>query len=43
MTLSTLHTLDTTPDGSRPVLEAYQERFGFVPNIVGLLAESPAA
>jgi len=43
MTLSTLHTLDTTPDGSRPVLEAYQERFGFVPNIVALLAESPAA
>ncbi|PHS79552.1 MAG: carboxymuconolactone decarboxylase [Rhodospirillaceae bacterium] len=43
MPLSTLHTLETAPEGSRDVLQAYQDRFGFVPNIVALLADSPAA
>ena len=42
MPISTYHTVDSAPEGSKAVLQAYQDRFGFVPNIVALLAESPS-
>lgn len=38
-----VHTKDTAPAGSHGVMDAYTERFGFVPNLVGILAQSPAA
>ncbi|HEY9078519.1 carboxymuconolactone decarboxylase family protein [Magnetovibrio sp.] len=38
-----LHTRDTAPKGSHGVMDAYAERFGFVPNLINIMAESPAA
>ena len=43
MTSLTVHTRDSAPEGSHEIMDAYTERFGFVPNLVGILAESPAA
>lgn len=37
-----LHNKDTAPQGAHGVMDAYQDRFGFVPNLIGLMAESPA-
>ena len=42
MTNFNVHTIDTAPDQSRPLLEGAQQAFGFVPNLIGVLAESPA-
>lgn len=36
-----LYTTDTAPPPSRPVLQALQQAFGFVPNIAGAMAGSP--
>jgi uncharacterized peroxidase-related enzyme len=38
-----IHTPATAPAASRPLLDAAAKRFGFVPNLLGVLAESPAA
>lgn len=38
-----IHTLDTAPDSSRFALAGTKSKFGFVPNLIGMLAESPAA
>lgn len=38
-----IHTLDTAPAASRPVLEATANAFGFVPNLHAVLAESSVA
>ena len=38
-----VHDPDTVPDASRPTLEMVQGKYGFVPNLLGVLAESPAA
>ncbi len=35
-------TLETAPQGARPVLEASQAAFGFIPNLLGVMAHSPA-
>lgn len=43
MTEFTVHTIDTAPAGSRPGLMAADQKLGFVPNMMGVLAESPAA
>ncbi len=43
MTNFNVHTIDTAPDQSRSLLEGAQQAFGFVPNLIGVLAESPAA
>ena len=43
MTNFNVHTIDTAPDQSRPLLEGAKQAFGFVPNLIGVLAESPAA
>lgn len=37
------HTAKTAPEASREGLAKARQRFGFVPNIMGVLAESPAA
>ena len=42
MTNFNVHTIDTAPEPSRPLLEGAQKAFGFVPNLIGVLAESPA-
>lgn len=36
-------TLATAPEASRPLLEDAQRSFGFIPNLLGVLAHSPAA
>lgn len=43
MTSFTVHTADTAPAGSRPMLEGIGKAFGFVPNLFAVIAESPAA
>lgn len=43
MTRFTIHTLESAPEGSRPVLEQAKKGMGFVPNLYGALAESPVA
>ena len=39
----TLHTNETAPEASREGLAKAKQTFGFVPNLMGILAESPAA
>jgi AhpD family alkylhydroperoxidase len=43
MTTFTVHTIESAPDASRPLLEGFQKTFGFVPNLYAVFAESPAA
>lgn len=38
-----VHTIDTAPAASREGLEGARRAFGFVPNLLGVLAASPAA
>ena len=38
-----IHTKETAPDASRATLEATEKKYGFLPNLYGVLAESPAA
>lgn len=38
-----IHTLDTAPADSRETLEQARQTFGMVPNLLGMLAEAPAA
>lgn len=39
----TAYDKDTAPEGSRGTLEMVEQRFGFVPNVLAVLAEEPAA
>jgi len=43
MTRFTVHTAETAPAASRPLLEGIRRSFGFIPNLFGVFAESPAA
>jgi uncharacterized peroxidase-related enzyme len=43
MTRFAAHTPHTAPAASRPLLEGIERSFGFVPNLFGVFAESPAA
>lgn len=43
MTSFTIHTPETAPEGSKAILEHAKKGLGFVPNLYGVLAESPAA
>src|SRR5215813_12145596 len=43
MTQFTAHTAESAPAASRPQLEGIGRSFGFVPNLFGVFAESPAA
>ena len=38
-----VHTKETAPEASRETLEATGKKYGFVPNLFGVLAESPTA
>ena len=35
------HTIESAPDASKPVLEAAQQKLGFLPNLMATMAESP--
>ena len=35
-------TLDTSPENSKPMLEQTQQAFSFIPNLIGVMASSPA-
>jgi alkylhydroperoxidase family enzyme len=37
----TVHTIESAPEQSRPTLRGMQEKFGFLPNIMGTMAENP--
>lgn len=39
----TVHTKESAPAESKPVLEKVEQAFGFIPNVIGVLAESPLA
>lgn len=39
----TVHTQDSAPEAAREVLEKTQSSFGFIPNLIGVLAEAPVA
>lgn len=43
MTQFTVHTAESAPAGSRPLLEGIGRSMGFVPNLFAVFAESPAA
>ncbi|MFM0607727.1 carboxymuconolactone decarboxylase family protein [Paraburkholderia sediminicola] len=36
-----IHTIESAPEQSRPVLRQLQQNFGLIPNIAGAMAESP--
>ncbi len=38
-----VHTHETSPESSRFVVAGAKSKYGFVPNLIGMLAESPAA
>jgi uncharacterized peroxidase-related enzyme len=42
MTTFKIYTAGNAPEKSRPILKDVQDKLGFVPNIVGAMAESPA-
>ncbi len=42
MTDLQVHTLESAPEKSRPILEQAKKTLGFVPNLYGVFAESPA-
>jgi len=39
----TVHTRESAPEGAHEIIDFYQEKFGFVANIIGIMSESPAA
>lgn len=43
MTRLTLHTLDSAPEASRPLVEQALKNNGFLPNLIGVLANAPLA
>ncbi len=43
MTTFPVHSSETAPEGSKPILAAVQRKFGFVPNLFRVMAEAPAA
>lgn len=38
-----VHDIDSAPEPSRPVMEGAKKKYGFVPNLIGVFATSPAA
>ncbi|WP_417731124.1 carboxymuconolactone decarboxylase family protein [Rosistilla oblonga] len=42
MTDFNVHTIESAPEASKPQLEHSQKTYGFVPNLHGVMAESPA-
>ena len=43
MTTFPVHSSETAPQASQPILAGAQKKFGFVPNLIRVLAEAPAA
>ena len=43
MTTFPIHSSETAPDGSKPILAEVQKSMGFVPNLFRVMAEAPAA
>lgn len=43
MTRLTLHTTDTAPADSRPMMDKVLANNGFIPNLIGILANAPVA
>ncbi len=43
MTDYKVHTIDSAPGASKAILGKVNEKYGFIPNLMGVLAESPAA
>lgn len=43
MTAFSIHTAETAPAASRPLLQGIQQAYGFIPNLFAVFAESPAA
>ena len=43
MTTYPIHNAETAPEGSKPLVHAVSKKMGFVPNLIGVLAEAPAA
>ncbi len=43
MSIFSIHTAETAPEAARPILDGAARKFGFVPNLLGALAEAPAA
>jgi len=41
MTEFTKHDVETAPENSRPIIEGVKKGLGFVPNLLGYMAESP--
>lgn len=39
----TIHTTETSPEASKPRVEIVQQTNGFIPNLIGVLANAPAA
>lgn len=38
-----VHTIASAPEPARPILEQVGKRFGFIPNLIGIFANAPAA
>lgn len=38
-----IHTKDTAPEASRSTMEGMERKYGFIPNLIGVMAASPAA
>ena len=38
-----IYSIETAPEGSKAILEGATQKYGFTPNLLGVLAESPAA
>lgn len=38
-----IHTASSAPEASRPTLSAIEQKFGFLPNMLAVMSESPAA
>lgn len=43
MTTFPVHSSETAPEGSKPILAEVQKSMGFVPNLIRVMAEAPAA
>ena len=41
MTTLTIHSIDSAPEASKPLLEKSQKAYGMVPNLHGVLASAP--
>lgn len=39
----TVHTLETAPEAAKPRVEAVPKNNGFIPNLIGVLANAPEA